>query len=76
MEKVNLVGLVEIVLLNKEIEKFEFDGMNVEVIDFMEDDKVVVVMLNEEVEMYIDYDVVCGNVVIERVFEEVMKDED
>ena len=81
MEKVNLVGLVEFVLRNKEIlskiENFEFVGVNVEVIDFMENDKVVVLMLNEEVEVYIDYDVdVFGNVVIERTFKEVMKDED
>jgi hypothetical protein len=81
MEKVNLVGLVEFVLRNKEIlskiENFEYVGVNVEVIDFMENDKVVVLMLNEEVEVYIDYDVdVFGNVVIERTFKEVMKDED
>jgi hypothetical protein len=76
MEKVDLVGLVEVVLLNNTIEVFEFDGMKVQVVDFMEDDKVVVFLLDDETEVYIDYDVVCGNVLVERTFVEVMKDED
>jgi len=76
MEKVDFAGLVEVVLLNKGIEEFEFEGMNVEVIDFMEDDKVVVFLLDDETEVYVDYDVVCGNVLVERTFVEVMKDED
>ena len=76
MEKVDLVGLVEVVLLNNTIEVFEFDGMKVQVVDFMEDDKVVVFLLDDETEVYVDYDVVCGNVLVERAFVEVMKDED
>ena len=76
MENVNLVGLVEVVLLDKTIEVFEFDGMEVQVVDFMEDDKVVVFLLDDETEVYVDYDVVCGNVLVERTFVEVMKDED